>query len=265
MYRKTIVAVVLLFAAFPTEATQAPAREAVIPEFVITRPANDYCEFVVTIPPTQLGSPQNRLFDFMEAASRHTDGWRRGFAIVGVDHVTGTLFHLLSFRNCSRSQSAIDFVTQFFELWQQRHCDKRCNLTKPRVTVQEGLVFAISSENYTYKSQIDEFLHFHEKDSLQRCTIEIALARQVAQNFAHSRLFGALVELETQYRFPIMDISQIDGKLYFLLSRQCPQKEALYSEMLRNLSRQGVDSAPLRSVNFHPDVSDYIFSQTGQR
>jgi hypothetical protein len=239
--------------------------ELQVPEFVITKPAKEYCAFVINLSPASSRVAERRLFEFMEAANSYTKGWRVNFAVVGVNYVTNDKFGLLSFHDCQESETALDFVTQFIEGWQKRHCSGECQLTKPHIEPRANLDFVIPSGDYGFKSQIDEFLHYRQRDDLSRCTLEIELAPVIATDFAHTELFGAVMELQRKFRYPILDISQIDRKLYILLSRQCMDKESLYTSMLRNLKRQGASVDGLNSVNFHPNVSDYLFSQTGQK
>lgn len=240
-------------------------NEARIPEFVITKPAGEYCEFTISLSPAVMNVAKNRLFDLMEAANSYTNGWTTNFAIVGVNYFTNTSFSLISFTRCPASKNALKFVGQFVENWQKLRCGGRCELVAPRITPRPKLDFTIPYTEFSFKSQIDEFLHYHQREALGPCTIEIELAPAVAEKFSHTDLFGGVMELQKKFRYPIMDISQIDRKLYILLSRQCPDKEAIYARMLWNLRRQGVSVDALRLVNFHPNISDYLFSQTGQR
>lgn len=258
----------LVLAVMAIDTPQAIARRSAdlqVPEFVITKPAVEYCQFVIDLPPAAANVAQKRLFDFMEAASAYTNGWRRTFAIVGVNYVTHRTFSLISFASCQAPATALDFVAQFVERWQNLHCAGGCRLSKPRIASRPNLDFVIPYENYTFRSQIDEFLHYHQQGALSGCTIEVDLAPAIIADFPHTQLFGAVMDLQKKFRYPIMDISQIDRKLYILLSRQCRDKEALYASMLRNLKLQGVGVDALQSANFGPDVSDYLFSQTGHR
>jgi hypothetical protein len=247
----------------PAMATRS--AELHVPEFAITRPTGEYCEFVVKLSPSAAELEKNRLFDFMTAANAYTKGWRKTFAVVGVNYVTNTTFSLISFGGCSASATTLNFVGQFIEQWQKLHCAGGCGLSQSRIAAAPKLDFAIPYKGFTYKSQIDEFLHYYQRDAFVQCTMEVGLAPAIAAGFPHSALFGAVMDLQKKFRYPIMDISQIDRKLFILLSRQCADKEALYRRMMWNLKRQGVDVDALRSVVFHPDLSDYLFSQTGER
>ncbi|HXC55052.1 MAG TPA: hypothetical protein VNU97_07140 [Rhizomicrobium sp.] len=239
--------------------------EQSVPEFVISKPSKEYCEFVIQLSPSAADVAESRLFDFMESANAYTKGWRATFAVVDVNYDTNTTFSLISFTGCPAATIALNFVTRFFDRWQKLHCSGKCELWLPHITSRAKLDFTIPYEGYKFKSQIDEFLHYRQKDALKSCTIEIDLMPAMAVDFAHTDLFGAVMELQRKFRYPILDISQIDGKLYVLLSRQCLDKETLYARMIWNLKHRGFDVGTLRTVNFRPDVSDYLFSQTGQR
>ncbi len=95
--------------------------------------------------------------------------------------------------------------------------------------------------------------------------MQIDLPNEVAPRFAQTKLFGALVGLENVYRFPILDISQIDDKVYILFSRQCTRKKALFDAMRESLARSDVDDSAFKLVNFHPDISEYYYSETGKK
>jgi hypothetical protein len=248
-----------------SSAAEAGSTGRQIPEYVITKPARQYCELAITLPAAAPDAAENRLFDFMDAANAYTKGWRTGFAVVGVNYVTNTSLDVISFTDCAGSGAASAFVVQFVEDWRKRHCVEGCEVSKPHIAARPRLDFAIPYAEYAFRSQIDEFLHYQQRESLSGCTLEIDLAPSTATNFPRTALFGAVMSLQRKFRYPVLDISQINRKLYILLSRQCPDKEALYESMLRNLVRQGVSVDALRSVNFHPNVSDYLYSQTGLR
>ena len=258
----------LALVAMGTDTSSAMERGSAglrIPEFVITKPARQYCELAIELPAAAANVAENRLFDFMEAANAYTNGWRTGFAVVGVNYVTNTSFDVISFADCAASGTASGFVIRFIEHWQKQHSTKGCEISKPHIAARPKLDFAIPYEEYAFRSQIDEFLHYQQRESLSKCTLEIELAPAIATNFPHSTLFGAVMKLQRKFRYPILDISQIDRKVYILLSHQCLDKATLYESMLRNLTRQGASVDALRSVNFHPSVSEYLYSQTGLR
>jgi hypothetical protein len=261
---KLLVLLVLAMAGLSISPATAQVSEPV-PEFVMTRPASEYCEFAIKLPPASGEVAENRLFDFMQAASAYTNGWKTTFAVVGVDHGDGTAFNLISFANCRASAKTLDFVADFSDRWQKLYCQRECQQAKPRIASHPKLDFAIRYEDYTFKSQVDEFLHYRQNGDLGRCIVKVELPPAMAMDFPHTKLFGAIMELQTKFRYPIMDVSQIDRSVYILFSRQCSYKEGLYAKMLRDLNHLGFDVGALRSVDFRPDVSDYLFSQTGHR
>lgn len=230
-----------------------------IPEFGMTKDRARYCQFKVTPPSVAPATGRERLFEFMDSANKLRNGRQKKFVIVGTDYLTGGSFHFISF--CEDAASTIHFISDYFKNKENWHCKSQCTKREVIISADAKPDYGIPIAEYTFLSQVKEFLHYRPKALLRECVIKITAPPNLATKFGGLIFHAAVVT----YRLPVMDVVGADPGLYILFSRQCSMKRQLYNVIVEALKRQGVTLPSNSSVDFNPDIADYLFSETGKR
>jgi|SRR5579862_1518730 len=256
------VLVSALIAAMGFSRAYADGDDAItIPEFYVFRDSADYCVVRADLDGGNLDSRRKRLLEFIRHSYEETDKWRNKYIVSAVDYVEFRYFYTIAYSKCESSRDVLAGISSFFSICKSDNADG-CDI-KAAFAPESGSPLVAKFKGS--EVPISLFDQFRGRSELLGCVVEIPSRVPTATSELQS-LINHLNSVRTKYRMSIIDIYLLNNRFYFLLSRQCDHKSDIISEAEELIESENFHLEDyLGQPNFTPDLSEYIFSETGQR
>lgn len=235
-----------------------------VPEFFMDQTPSSFCQLTARLPTESPTLARDRMFKFLELSKEITKGWRSRYVVVGVDFVGLDTFHVILHHSCGDVKNGDHFPFSFFSGWHRSHCEANCGAKPIAIEADPSITFGARDLRGRFTSQIALFLHYRPKADLARCTAMAKLTHPPLAG-ANGSLVRAIEQAGVEYRLPIVDVSQLGTRVFILFGRGCSQKKLLTLRVFDALARLGANTKDIGSVTFDPDVTDYLYSETGMR
>ncbi len=253
-----LYAVILIATAPSLEATeiQVEQRAFYVPEVFITDFSPGYCVALVSVLGGNIEARKELYFKLADATFQEADPANQKFKIAGVDFVDFNSLHLVSDQHCGIERQFDEAVSMIEKA--TRDCADTCRVLSINLSIvhHSGLVTTLESVNGHNPVSI------HQTRARGESVASCAIGLPTNSNSIDDPIRQSLSSAIWKYGLPIMDVFQIDDRYFLLISRDCAQKVSLFELVREILNRD--NSQQLKEPDYSPDVTEYVFSQTGK-
>jgi hypothetical protein len=238
----------------------ASDRGGVIPE-VYAPEGMPVCLFRAQV----TGEPEvrrKRVLGFLRRAYADEDQWKQLYLFFDVDHSEFASFGFVAFLECESSTPLVERLAALFA-----DCtvgtDAPCDAGMVTFARQPGSPFL--TRRPILEPPVVWFERIRGTENLSGCTLKMLMkSEKFWDDEIVSSIRRSLWLLRTKYLMPLMDVHNVDGHFYILLSRRCEKKERLFEQMKTLLETEGFTwDDHLWEPDFAPDVSEYRFIEAG--
>jgi hypothetical protein len=245
----------------------ATESQGVIAEIYLN-PAKPRCLLRVELPQGRQQERKSHLMGFLQRASADGDQWNKSYFVFNVDFIDFSKFEMAVPDKCDATEAVLKKISGLLA-----NCtlndESACAAHRPRLFEIEQSPFVVMDFAAAYSRQpIERFEAAKGLEALPGCVFAADAIDEsiISDDEKFQRTYSSLWSLVLKFRFPLMLISHLDYRYYFLLSRMCEHKEALFGDMEAVLASEGFEwGAFFQRPDFTPDITSYVYSQIGAR
>lgn len=237
-----------------------------VPEVTTLQEKSSYCIIRADISDGSDESRRQKIVDFLASSFEKTYEWRAQYIPAAIDYVKFSYLYVVSFESCSSSQKLITILHEALDV-----CENAADIPCPEVDIHVSgqgaspLVRDMPKPTARTIQPIQLFETYRDKGDLQKCVLEIPIVNAESMSDI-TRIFNDLLKIKREFRFSIMDERLINKSIFFLFSRQCSNMNILFASIKYIIPMIDKDADKYLGVpNFHPDIAEYRFSETGER
>jgi hypothetical protein len=200
---------------------------AKMPEFYMYA-GKEYCLAEISNSEPDAVKRRDTTFDLLTRLFIMSRNGTERFNVVGVDYIDFKTLTLVVYSPC-KDDATVKAVI-----------DETGAVNKVFTGKQGGDAFLVSEAKVVedYPGAIQRFAHFNPDVSPEVCLLHYTMPG-AGQNAG--RIANAVVRIASEFHFPIADFTSNGDGLFFLLARNCDQKDKVAEGIGAALKRRGID------------------------
>src|SRR5579872_2098730 len=119
--RISFVVTAVLFLIMEFASSARASDTAIIPEYYLKSQNVPYCVVRVAIKSQSERARQQLFMRFIKSAYSETDGWKKRYALLGVDYAEFQFFHIIAFSRCNTLSSLLTHLSKIFDRCEAGH------------------------------------------------------------------------------------------------------------------------------------------------